>query len=254
VIAEAAVRDGAEIVVVQGGDGTTMQAAAALVGTDVALGIVPGGTGNLLAGNLRIPASIRGAARVLTEGRRRRIDLGRMARAEGLVYFSVAAGAGIDALVMEATPAASKQRWGMGAYVAATIRKIPEIRSHPYVITVDGRSFEAEAALVIVANCGEVFPPFVRLGPGISPEDGLLDLIVVRADGLWDSLKVIWQVVRDLPAERRVGSLIGYARGRVIRVEATPPQPVEMDGEAHGQTPFTAEAVPGAITVLAPGA
>jgi diacylglycerol kinase family enzyme len=99
-IAAHAVRDSVDLVVVQGGDGTTMQAASSLVGTDVALGLVPGGTGNLLAGNLRIPRAVGRAAQALVRGKRRRIDLGRMDRAHGDAYFSVACGAGIDAWVM----------------------------------------------------------------------------------------------------------------------------------------------------------
>ena len=67
-LAEYGVTEGVDVVAVFGGDGTTMQAAAALVGTDVTLGVIPGGTGNLLAGNLRIPASPERAARALARG------------------------------------------------------------------------------------------------------------------------------------------------------------------------------------------
>ena len=71
---------GMDVVAVFGGDGTTMQAAAALVGTDVALGVIPGGTGNLLAGNLRIPSAPARAARALVSARPKPFDLGRMER------------------------------------------------------------------------------------------------------------------------------------------------------------------------------
>lgn len=251
-LAEYAVRDGVELVAVQGGDGTTMQAAAALVGTDVALGLVPGGTGNLLAGNLRIPRNVERAARVLVSGGRRRLDLGRMERADGMHYFSVACGAGVDARVMAETASEEKRRWGIGAYVATALRVIPEIRSYDFQITVDGVEYEARAAVVLVANCGEVIPPLIRLGHGISPEDGLLDVVVARADGLLDSVRAVWHVLRDLPPERGNGSFIGYARGHVIKVEADTAQPVELDGEPGGTTPFTVEVVPGAITVVVP--
>ncbi|HEX6106006.1 MAG TPA: diacylglycerol kinase family protein, partial [Gemmatimonadales bacterium] len=87
-LAESAVAEGMDVVAVFGGDGTTMQAAAALVGTEVSLGVIPGGTGNLLAGNLRIPASPERAARTLVAGRPRPFDLGRMQRPDGLHYFA----------------------------------------------------------------------------------------------------------------------------------------------------------------------
>jgi len=86
-LAEEAVREGRDVVGVFGGDGTTMQAAAALVGSPTALGVLPGGTGNLLAGNLRIPTDPRRAAQALVAGVRRPFDLGRVARPDGIHYF-----------------------------------------------------------------------------------------------------------------------------------------------------------------------
>ena len=249
-VAADAVTAGADVVAVQGGDGTTMQAASALVGTDVALGLIPGGTGNLLAGNLRIPRVMTRAARVLVEGRRRRIDLGRMDQAHGGNYFSVACGAGIDARVMGETSSELKRRWGIGAYMATTLRVLPEISSFRALVTVDGREYEAEAAMILVANCGEVIPPFVRLGHGITPEDGLLDVVVVRGRDVWDTVRAVWQVLSALPGTRGDGNVVGYARGKEVRIETDGTQPTELDGEAGGQTPFTAHVVPGAISVL----
>jgi diacylglycerol kinase family enzyme len=111
------VADRFDVVTVFGGDGTTMKAAAALVGTDVALGVVPGGTGNLLAGNLRIPTHPVRAAKALVAGRARPLDLGRMERGDGMHYFAVACGAGYDARVMAGTSTLDKHRWRFAAYV-----------------------------------------------------------------------------------------------------------------------------------------
>jgi diacylglycerol kinase family enzyme len=229
-----------------------MQAAAALVGTDVALGLIPGGTGNLLAGNLRIPKSVLRAARVLAAGHRRRLDLGKVDREDGLHYFSVAAGTGVDARIMAETASEEKRRWGIGAYMATTLRVLPEIRSVRYHITVDGAEYEANAASILVANCGEVIPPFLKLGHGITPDDGLLDVVVIRGAGVLDTMRAVWHVLWDLPADRAGGTFIGYARGRVIRIDSDSSQPVEMDGDSAGRTPFTAEIVPGAIQVVVP--
>ena len=135
------VAQGMDVVAVFGGDGTTMQAAAALVGTDVSLGVIPGGTGNLLAGNLRIPTSPARAARVLARGRARRFDLGRMQRAGSTEYFAVCCGAGMDARIMAGTASHHKRRWGMAAYVATTLRLIGGVRSTPHAVTVAGVTF-----------------------------------------------------------------------------------------------------------------
>lgn len=246
------VTEGVDVVAVFGGDGTTMQAAAALVGTDVALGVIPGGTGNLLAGNLRIPASPARAARALVTAQPKRFDLGRMKRVSGDQYFAVACGAGYDARVMAGTLAVHKQRWGMAAYVATTFRLISEIRSTMHSITIDGVEYEANAAMVLVANCGEVIPPFVRLGPGITPDDGLLDVIVVRANSLSQSVQAVWELLRVTPGALGDAGYVGHARGREVRVETDPVQPVQLDGEPGGETPFTASVVPGAIKVMVP--
>jgi YegS/Rv2252/BmrU family lipid kinase len=252
-LAEYGVNEGVDVVTVFGGDGTTMQAAAALVGTEVALGVIPGGTGNLLAGNLRIPASPARAARALLSARPKPFDLGRMERPTGPQYFAVACGAGYDARVMAATLSEQKRRWGMAAYVATSLRLIPDIQSTLHVITIDGVEYEAHAAMVLVANCGEVIPPLVKLGPGIMPDDGLLDVVVVRADNLPQSLRAVWDLLRVSPGSSAAGTYVGHARGREIRVESERVQPVQLDGEPGGQTPFTASVVPGAIRIMVPG-
>jgi YegS/Rv2252/BmrU family lipid kinase len=252
-LAEYGVREAVDLVAVFGGDGTTMQAAAALVGTDVALGLVPGGTGNLLAGNLRIPASPIRAAEVLVRGRPRRIDLGRMERASGTHYFAVGCGAGMDARVMAETGSEQKRRWGMAAYVATTLRLIAEVRSTAHHITVDGAEYDANAAMVLVANCGEIFPPYIRLGAGITPDDGLLDVVVMRADSIGQSIRAVWQLLRAGPDRPVAAGLVAYARGREITVRTATPEPVQLDGEPDGYTPFTATVVPGAIRIVTPG-
>ncbi|HKU61955.1 MAG TPA: diacylglycerol kinase family protein [Gemmatimonadales bacterium] len=251
-LAEYGVAEGVDVVAVFGGDGTTMQAAAALVGTEVALGVIPGGTGNLLAGNLRIPASPERAARALVAGRPRPFDLGRMDRVGGTQYFAVACGAGYDARVMAATLSEHKRRWGMAAYAATTLRLIGDIRSTTHIITIDGVEYDAHAAMVLVANCGEVIPPFVKLGAGIRPDDGLLDVVVVRANSFGQSVRAVWELLREPASAGGEDTYVGYASGREIRVESDPVQPVQLDGEAGGVTPFMATVVPGAIRIMMP--
>jgi undecaprenyl-diphosphatase len=250
-MAEAAVREHLDVVVVFGGDGTTMQAASALVGTPVHLGIIPGGTGNLLAGNLRIPASPAAATRTLLGARVRCIDLGRMDRDDGVHYFAVACGAGYDARVMGETQRVQKRRWGMGAYVATTLRLLSQLKNLPFRIRVDGESFEAVGCMALVANCPEVIPPYVRLRRSISPEDGLLDALVVRADSLASSVHAAWDILREGRAAGGEDRL-WYRQGREITIECDTTQPVQLDGELGGESPFTVSVVPGALNILAP--
>jgi undecaprenyl-diphosphatase len=251
-LAAEGVAQGVDMVAVFGGDGTTMQAAASLVGTGVSLGVIPGGTGNLLAGNLRIPAAPARAAQALVSARPRPFDLGQMERADGVHYFAVACGAGYDARVMAETASEQKRRWGMGAYVATTLRLMGELRSTDHIITIDGVEYDANAAMVLVANCGEVIPPYVRLGAGIRPDDGLLDVVVLRANNFGQSLRAVWDLLRMAPDVEGLDTYVGYARGREIRVVSDPVHPVQLDGEPGGETPFTAIVVPQAITIMVP--
>jgi diacylglycerol kinase (ATP) len=194
------------------------------------------------------------AARALLAAKPRLFDLGRMERPTGAQYFAVACGAGYDAQVMAATVSEQKRRWGMAAYVATSLRLMPDIRSTLHVITIDGVEYEANAAMVLVANCGEVIPPLVRLGHGIAPDDGLLDVIVVRADSFSQSLRAVWDLLRVGPGTPAGGTYVGHARGKEVRVESERVQPVQLDGEPGGKTPFTATVVPGAIRIMVPPA
>ena len=253
-LARQAVVAGVDAVAVFGGDGTTMQAAAALVGTEVTLGLIPGGTGNLLAGNLRIPSDPMRATQLLASGRRRVIDLGRVRLPDGDHYFGVACGAGIDARVMGETQAADKRRWGIGAYFATTMRVLPDLHSTACTVTVDGVRLQTPAALVLIMNCGELIPPLVRVRPEISPEDGVLDVITVAADSPWQGIRGLLRVVLDGRRDQiRVTPYIHYRRGTRFTVEAAETLPVQFDGDPVGVTPFTAEVVPRALTVIAAG-
>jgi len=252
-LAEYGVQQGVDVVAVLGGDGTIMQVAAALVGTEVPLGVLPGGTGNQLAGNLGLSFNPVRAANAMVKGTPRPFDLGRMERPDGVHYFAVAGGAGLDARVMSATEAAQKRRWGQLAYVATTLRLLPQVACVPFHIEADGVEWDFEAALVLIANCGQIIPPLFKLGQGITPYDGMLDMIVLSANSVGGGFRALWHVVRE--TQGVYGETVFAARVSGARLTvSTPlgPQPVQLDGEPVGDTPFTVTAVPGAIQLIHP--
>ncbi|UCG86541.1 MAG: diacylglycerol kinase family lipid kinase [Gemmatimonadota bacterium] len=247
-IADQGVTAGVDVIAVYGGDGT-IHSVAGRVGASVPLGLIPGGTGNLLAGNLRLPRSPARAAKVIVSGKPRNIDLGRLTCDGGVNHFTVACGAGFDAELMAGTSGPSKRRLKMGAYIVTAWQLLGRHRTVPYQITVDGEQYELEAASVLVANCGEIIPPYLRLREGISPYDGVLDVVALDANGVWESVQVVWQLLA-----RRAGDdcRIRHIPGRTVRVETEELQPVQLDGESAGTTPFTAEVTPGGISVILP--
>ena len=234
-----------------GGDGTAMQVAAGLVGSGIPLGLVAGGTGNILARNLRLPTDPVRAARAILKSAPYAMDLGRMPRADGDHFFAVCAGTGYDAQIMAATDTMFKRRWKIAAYFIKALTTLPQVQSVMHRVTVDGTEHQVEAAMVLVANCRELVPGLVKVSPVVWPNDGVFDVVALRAEGAWDSVVSFATFLRTRGATDGSGR-IWSARGRAISVEVPEgtPRPVQLDGELVGTTPFEVEVVPGALTVL----
>jgi YegS/Rv2252/BmrU family lipid kinase len=226
-LAEQAVADGLERVIVAGGDGSVTEAAHALVGTETSLAVVPGGTGNLFALNLGIPTDPEDAMRLALNGEVRRLDAG---RANGAVFL-VAAGMGLDARTMRDADRALKDRYGKLAYVIATVRNLG--RHHiPFTITIDGRPMRRSGQSVLVANLGRITAG-LELVPDSDPDDGLLDVAILRTRRLRD---LVLLALRALLGLARSDDLLEVHHGRHIVVETAKPQPVQIDGDEIGAT------------------
>ncbi|HET9614589.1 MAG TPA: diacylglycerol kinase family protein [Candidatus Limnocylindrales bacterium] len=249
--ARKAVKAKADVVVAVGGDGAVFQVVNALGETGVVLGIVPKGTGNLLAGNLDIPLPIEKAVEVLLTGEPRTIDLGEVKVSGTKRDFAVACGIGFDAIVMDATDPKQKRRWGKLAYVASAIRAGRKVEAARHEITIDGRTITTEAAQVFIANFG-------RIGAVVEPrrrviaDDGLFDVFVVKANGPTEGLLAGWNALRQRTLGETDDGRVLRARATNVIVSSTPPQLVETDGSVIGQTPVTARIRPAALRVMAP--
>ncbi len=251
-IAEESRGMGFDVLVSHGGDGTAMQVAAGIAGTGVALGLVPGGTGNVLAGNLRLPRSTTSAARALLKARSQPIDLGVVERADGPHYFAVAAGTGFDAQLMADTSLQQKRRWKLGAYLVRAALTLSSVRSAPHRVTVDGTSHEVRAAMLLVLNCGKLPPGFLSLRSNLVPDDGWLDVVALDADGAFQGASAVIELLVGNGKADGQGRRVWWARGRTVRVEVPvgAQRPVQLDGEVTGDTPFEAQLLPRALTVL----
>ena len=191
---EEALAAGTSAVIGVGGDGTLRDIAEVLTGSDVPLGIIPAGTGNQVAAVLGISLSLAGAADGLATTRPRTIDLGEVTirpkeGPETTSTFIIGCGAGFDARLMATTPSGLKQRIGKSAYVAQAIKLAMEIEATPCTLTVDDEVIHTDASIALVGNMGEVVPGVLGLRLPIEPDDGLLDLIAVGAQGPVHGLK-----------------------------------------------------------------
>lgn len=246
-----AVKSGLDVVVAVGGDGAVLQVIQALAESQVALGIVPMGTGNLLAGNLGIPHRLDRAVDVLIGGRHRRIDLGRVKIGDKHELFAVACGIGFDAEVMKATLKGQKLRWGKLAYLASAIRQRRRVRNVEHEITLDGVTSTMVATQVFIANFGRMGLA-VEPRLAIQPDDGLLDVIVVRASRSLPGLLAGWEALRQNDLGESTEGHVFRAQARKVKVATQPSRLVETDGSVIGSTPIRASIQPATLTVIVP--
>jgi YegS/Rv2252/BmrU family lipid kinase len=233
-----------------GGDGTAMEVVGALAGGDTPVGILPGGTGNLIARTLGTPLGVDDAVRALLAGDAARIDLGLVER-DGAPprHFAFAAGVGIDARMIEETPARLKRRLGVLAYALSASRAILAGERFPVRVVVDGEEIRRDAAAVMIVNFGAVLGDLFRFGPGIRHDDGLLDLCLFAPRSTADAMRVLWRLARR---DFRDDDSLVYRAGREFRVEPVPPRAAQADGELLGSTPLAVRVVPLAATLLVP--
>ena len=249
--ARRAVERRVELVVVVGGDGAVGQVATELTGSGIPIGVVPTGTGNLFARNLGIPIDRTEAIGTILRGHGRALDVGRLRIGRKRRAFTIACGIGFDADVMDATSRREKLRWGQLAYIANAVTQTGALRNVPHVLTLDGSTTEMEAAQVFIANVGRMLP-LLEPRPPVSPDDGLLDVIVITASGPIPALLAGWEAMHQDGLGRSDGGHVFRARARKVRVETRPVRVVEADGSVVGRTPLRAKVVPGGLCVLVP--
>jgi YegS/Rv2252/BmrU family lipid kinase len=254
-LARRAVEKGVDLVIAAGGDGTVRAVSEGLRGTGIPLGIVPAGTGNLLARNLAIPlSSVEAAIRVAFTGVERSIDVGIAAlrATDGAVSehaFVVMAGLGIDATIVANTNATLKKRVGWLAYVESGMRTLRHSKPlHVHYQMTGHHEHSVHVSTIMVGNCG-VLPGNVELMPDARLDDGELDVAVLQPRSVFGWLliwrKVSWEnrvlrksafgrkVIRFTTSDRK--STLTYLRGTGIDMRVDEPQEFELDGDEFGE-------------------
>jgi YegS/Rv2252/BmrU family lipid kinase len=246
-----ALRAGCDLVVACGGDGTVSSVANPLIGTDTPLGIVPLGTTNVLARELGVPVDPDAALALLTGGHALALVDAMAMGPEGRACFTQL-GVGLDALMIRDTGPEQKKRFGRLAYLWTAATRLAGFQPRRFLLTVDGATARPRASQVVVANAGTLGQPPLRWGPDIRPDDGVLDVCVIRARTVWDGARVAWNFV--LGRHRRAPNVWYLTARREVTVATAKPKPlpVQADGEIVGQTPVTVRVRPGAVKVVVP--
>ncbi len=250
-MAEQAAIEGAELVIVCGGDGTVRTVCAELAGTGISVGIVPAGTGNLLARNLGIPLYLQAAVDVALVGQDRAIDLVKVS-GDGIgadEHFMVMAGMGFDAAIMEEANEQIKAKVGWLAYVVAGLRNLmfPAVRVE---ISIDGGEWSRHRArTVMIGNVGYLQAGMPLL-PDAAIDDGVLDVVLLHPSRF---LSWIPLAVRVLSKGRRTDDLINRMTGRIVEVRCHSDTPRQLDGDPVGPgRELRAECVHGRLLVRVP--
>lgn len=267
--AAAAVAAGAERLVVAGGDGTLHHVVQALAGQPTALGIVPMGSGNDLAATLGMPRQLRAAFRLALEGPVKELDLGRVwGRVQGPVadqgggepaarWFAGVAGVGFDSEVAR-TILEGGRRGGAGRlfrgsalYVYGVVRTLGSFRPPYLVLEHEEGRWEGPVMLVAFGNTHR-FGGGMRIAPDAVPDDGLLDVVIVRKVAKPTLLRVFPRVYKGTHLSHP--SVVTF-RARRLTLRLDRPMTVFGDGEPMvpvGEEAVTVEVVPRALRVASP--
>lgn len=245
-LAREAVDDGMDMVVVYGGDGSIMEAAAGMIGSDVPLGIVPGGTGNVISLALGIPRIFAEAVALLVSPERgiRSVDLG-MA---GEKCFMERLGVGLEATVTQSADREAKNKYGIFAYVISTVQALADPDIVTYRLKIDGEEIVTKGLSCVVANVGDLGVANLSLAPDVDFTDGLLDIFVIRKAGLINMFSLAASVIGGNDNHETMP----HYKGREIEIIAEPAQAVHADGEVLGSSPVRVKVLPSALKVVVP--
>lgn len=244
-----ALDEGAVLVVAAGGDGTVRTVGGAMRATGTALGIIPAGTGNLLARNLGLPLnSIGDAVAVALQGNDRPIDVG-LASYDDQVDdpFFVMSGVGLDAQIMDQTSSDLKHRIGWVAYIGGIVRSLKE-RGFKSKVSVGAQSdIHSHSRMVLICNCPQLTGGLEMAVDG-TMDDGLLDVVTVRVKGPFGWFTAINHLISRA---RHRSDRIHQLSGESVEVLLDRPVPAELDGDLLDSAvrKFSARVEPGALVV-----
>jgi YegS/Rv2252/BmrU family lipid kinase len=239
-----------DLVIGAGGDGTIRLIADGLANTGIPLGLIPAGTGNLLARNLNLALDEETAIEIALGEHTRTIDLIKLTVDDHPPeHFAVMAGVGVDAVIMNETDSDLKEKIGAGAYVLAAAKAIGRLPLRVTVRVDDGRPFRRNAMLCLVGNVGELQGK-IRLIADAEPDDGILDIYVASPQRLSHWLRVLLRMITRRPQkDDRVDQL----KGKTVTFSIEGKDDYQLDGDVVGAGRFMrAEIAPGALDVRVP--
>ena len=242
-----AVKQGFQLFISAGGDGTLSSVIDGLVGSDIPLVIIPTGTWNALARALDIPLQVDPAIDLLFQPHRVQVIDAMDVNGN---YFVLSVSAGVGALTMQDVERKDKRRLGKLADLRKAIEEVLEFRSYPFEVKIDDTITRFRAAELMVANTSILGLKALRLDPSIRMDDGKLNVCRIYANTVGEYLKLGWSMFRG--EQERNWNVLCVEATKEVEIRSSQRLPVQGDGELIGQLPVTVKIRPKAIQVVTP--
>jgi YegS/Rv2252/BmrU family lipid kinase len=245
-----AVRENVDLVLGAGGDGTIRVICSGLAHTGIPFGLIPAGTGNLLARNIGIPLDEVAALGVAFDGVDKAVDLVRVkVDDQPPDHFAVMAGIGLDAVIMEGTDPKMKKAVGSAAYFVSAAQNASRPAMHATIAVDDQQPFRRRASVIVVGNVGFLMAN-IQLIPDARADDGRLDVLVASPRTFRDWVRL---TTRVLTRRRQPDDQLDRLTGRKVTISVEERDQFQLDGDTVGdcQT-LTAEIVPAALQLRVP--
>ncbi len=248
-LAKEAIARGATSIIASGGDGTLSAVAAALMTTNIPLGIISRGTANAFANALNLPTTINEACESIIAGHTQVVD---MAVCNGLPMVLLA-GIGFEAETVDLADRDAKNRLGMLAYVLAGLKQVGNLNQFEVEIELEDKIIAVSAAAITIANAAPPTSILAQGSAGVVFDDGMLDLTIVAPAtpliAIATAFDLLSSTLRGTASQRED---VGFLRSKQFKITTIPPQKVVLDGEIIGMTPIDVECIPGGLTIFVP--
>ncbi len=242
-----AVAEGVDLVVAVGGDGTIASVAAGLIDSEVPLGIIPAGTWNAIARHLYIPLSpVRAIALITGRHALREMDM----MSVGDAYHAMNLSVGFSAKMNENATRDVKKKIGILAYIRHFFNLVFGLEMQRFVVQADDTTYRGRASEIFIANYGVAGLHILEDRLDIHPDDGKVDVLIIRARTLLDLPSLLWQML--VRRDKRTPKYRQFTASRVVTISTRPPSLVQADGELIGMTPVNVTVLPRKIKVIAP--
>lgn len=235
--------EGVDLVLAVGGDGTLSEVFEGLLDPEIAVGLVPYGTANVLATELKLPRDVHHALEIVTAGKVTPIDV---AAVNGHLSF-LCVGVGLDALAVQDVTDHRDGPITKWRYVGAVLRTLRRYRPPRLTVEVDGEPVEGEHGFVVASNV-RGYGGVLHLAPDARIDDGSLEVYLFPTGRLPELIRAFARgFFRHLP-----GGAVTMRRGRRVRITSPEPVPYQVDGDHRGDTPIEVQVADRCYRVLAP--